>query len=94
MREKVGRQLILFDIQNFKISNIMTNGNVEINEKEQLEIAHAEAQLLMPNKSDLPVDIFDEELAEKQTKKLLKLFAKNKKRGLKTTVPDSANSGK
>lgn len=88
MREMVGRQLTLFNIQNFKSVIFMETNNVELINREVILDANAEAQLLMPTAKDETVDIFDEKTAEEQTKKWLKVI-NSKKHGLENTVSDS-----
>lgn len=68
----------------------METNNVELINREVMLNANAEAQLLMPTVKDETLDIFDEETAEKQTNKWLKMI-NSKKHGLKNTVSDSNN---
>lgn len=68
----------------------METNNVELINREVILDAEAEAQLLIPTVKDETLDIFDEETAEKQTNKWLKMI-NSKKHGLENAVSDSSS---
>ena len=66
--------------------------NVDEMVNKVIELAKAEASILVPDELPQTVDIFDEESAEIQTKKLFELFNKNKKSESDTAIPNSVDN--